>query len=233
MKVIFCTPSVEGPTKPYIKALEDSIPVIVSAGWTESYAQYVGNPYISYARNDMTRRALDQKPDAIVYLDYDLSWKPQDLLTLINTPGDFVAGTYRYKKDEEEYMGAIETNSADRPIVRPDGCLRAHSMPAGFLKLTVEAIRKLMRAYPELNYGDPEHPTPDLFNHGAHKWSWYGEDMALCRRWRDIGGEIWNVPNLDITHHSKDKAYPGNFHYYLLRQPGGRLHEESGLAANV
>jgi GT2 family glycosyltransferase len=65
-----------------------------------------------------------------------------------------------------------------------------------------------------------------LFNHGAHKGVWYGEDYAFCRNWRDAGGELIIVPDLDITHHTTEKAYEGNFHIYLRQQPGGDLYVE-------
>lgn len=228
MKVAFCTPSLEGPTKPYIKALEDSIPLIVDAGWEECYVQEVGCPYISAARATMTRKAMTAGADVLVYLDYDLSWDPQDLLTLIETEGDCVAGFYRYKKDEVEYMGSIYSEVNGRPQLRcatstseADGCIRGHTMPAGFLKLTRDAIRRFMKAYPKLLYGHPDEYTVDLFNHGAHEGIWYGEDMAFARNWRNIGGEIWIVPDLNLNHHSTDKVYKGNYHEFLLRQPGG------------
>lgn len=228
MKVAFCTPSLQGPTKPYIKALEDSIPLIIEAGWEECYVQEIGCPYISAARATMTRKALDADVDVFVYLDYDLSWDPKDLLTLIETEGDCVAGLYRYKKDEVEYMGSINSDSNGRPRLRcatstseADGCISGHTMPAGFLKLTRDAIRRFMRAYPKLLYGHPDKYTVDLFNHGAHEGVWYGEDMAFARNWRGCGGEIWIVPDLNLNHHSADKVYKGNYHEFLLRQPGG------------
>lgn len=221
MKVVFATPSLTGPTAPYIKALEDSIPLIVAAGWEEAYVQEVGCPYISAARATMTRKALDGKADVIVYLDYDLSWSPPDLLSLLQAEGDVVAGTYRFKKDEEEYMATILDDANGRPVCRRDGCIRADKVPAGFLKITKFGIQKFMRGYPELIYGDPDHPSIDLFNHGAYKGVWYGEDYSFSRRWRELGESIWIVPNLNINHHSADKAYRGNFHEFLLRQPGG------------
>ncbi len=220
MKVIFCTPSLSGPTAPYIKALEDSIPLIVGAGWEEGYAQEIGNPYISAARANMTRKALDAKADVIVYIDYDLSWRPEDLLKLIETPGDVVAGTYRFKKAEEEYMGSTAYMPNGQVAGRRDGCLKAVNIPAGFLKVTRSAINKFMGAYPELVYGEPCNPSVDLFNHGAHKGVWYGEDYAFCRNWNDAGGEIWLIPDLNLDHHSKDEVFKGNYHRYLLaKQP--------------
>jgi hypothetical protein len=218
MKVIFATPSLHGPTAAYIRALEQSIPLITAAGFEEAYAQEVGCPYISAARATLARRALDAGADVIVYLDYDLSWQPADLLKVLQAEGDVVAGTYRFKKDEEEYMGVVRTDTAGRPLTRRDGAIEATRVPAGFLKLTRVAIDRFMQAYPALCFG-PDRHSVDLFNHGAHQGVWWGEDYAFCRNWLDCGGAIALVPDLDITHHAPDRAYPGNFHQFLLRQP--------------
>jgi hypothetical protein len=183
----------------------------------------VGSPYISAARATLTRKALDAGADIIIYIDHDMSWRPEDMLTLIKTKGDVVSGTYRFKKDEEEYMGALLTDAQGFPTVRDDGALAAHCIPAGFLKVTRDGILRFMKAYPELLYGHPENYTVDLFNHGAHKGVWYGEDYAFSRNWRALGGEIWLVPDLQLDHHSADNCFPGNFHMFLRRQPGGDL----------
>lgn len=230
-KVVFCTPTITRPFPQYIDALEASMPLITAAGWDDAAGFEVGCPYISHARARMTRRALDAGADVIIYLDHDLSWDPQDLLKLLETEGDVVAGTYRFKRDDEEaYMGTLFTHEDGRPIVRADGCIKAEWVPAGFLKITRAGIRRFMRAYPELLFGPPESPSVDLFNFGAHKGVLYGEDYAFSRNWNDLGGEIWIVPDLNLVHHRPDKAFPGNFHRYLLSRPGGRIPSEDAAS---
>ena len=221
MKVIFCVPTITKPYQVCLDSLEKSIPLIIEAGWEEGMVSEVGCPYISAARSTMLRKALDAKADVIVFIDHDLSWDAKDLLTLIETKGDVVAGTYRFKKPEEEYMGSMLAGKEGRPIVRDDGCIQAFSIPAGFLKITKEAVNKFMTAYPDLIYGDKYYPFVDLFNHGAHKGTWYGEDYAFSRNWIDAGGQIWVIPNLNINHHTTTDVFNGNFHEFLLRQPGG------------
>lgn len=217
--VAICTPTITRPYAQYLAALEASVPAMDAAGIKHCANFMVGCPYISHARATMLRKALDAGADTIVFIDHDLSWRPQDLVKLIKTEGDVVSGLYRFKKDEEEYMGVLV---GDRPQVRPsDGAVRADKVPAGFLKITRAAVRHFMRSFPELVYGDPEHPSVDLFNHGAHKGVWFGEDYSFSRRWKECGGEIWIVPDLCLSHHSADKDYPGQFHEFLLRQPGG------------
>lgn len=210
-------------TRPYqqtLDAIAASCDLLTAAGFDHYMVTEVGNPYVSAARAAMLRKALDAKADVIVFIDHDVSWKPADLLTLIQTEGDVVAGLYRFKKAEEHYMGVVDDDNG-RVKVRHDGCIKATRVPAGFLKVTRAAVNRFMVAYPHLMYGEASAPSVDLFNHGAHKGAWWGEDYAFSRNWIDAGGEIWIVPDLDLTHHTKEEAYPGNFHQFLTRQPGG------------
>lgn len=221
-KVVFCIPVVGRPYQACLDSLAASLPLIEAAGYSHGLVQILDCPYISGARAQMLRSALDAKADIVVFIDYDVSWKPADMLTLIETEGDVVAGTYRMKLDREDYMGTIETHPDHTPMVREsDGAISAKLVPAGFLKVTKEAIDRFMAAYPDLCYGPWYHLSVDLFNHGVHERIWWGEDYSFARRWKDKCGPIWLVPDLDLDHNQKDRVYRGNYHRYLLRQPGG------------
>jgi len=221
MKVIFCIPTLTRPYQQCIESLKASVPLIEAAGWEHGMVSEVGCPYISAARATMLRKALDANADVIVFIDHDLSWQPEDMLNLIEKKGDVIAGIYRFKQDEIKYMGVIDDDKDNMPVVREDGCIRATRVPAGFLKITKEAVNKFMEKYPELCYGPKYNLSVDLFNHGAHQGKWWGEDYSFCRNWIDAGGDIWMVPNLNLVHHSPEKGYKGNYHEFLMRQPGG------------
>jgi hypothetical protein len=217
-KVVFCVPTLTRPFQQTLDSLRDSMPEIEAAGWESGMVSEIGCPYISAARATMLRKALDAKATHIVFIDHDVSWEVGAMLKLLETEGEVVAGTYRFKEDEEKYMGTLV---GEYPVVRKDGCIQMVNVPAGFLRITRNVVNQLMRSFPELIYGEPCGPSFDLFNHGAYKGIWWGEDYAFCRRWVEIGGEIWCIPDLNIAHHTTEKAYPGNFHKYMLRQPGG------------
>ena len=221
-KVIFCVPTLTRPSQKTLDSLKASIPLVIEAGWEEGMVSEIGCPYISAARATMLRKALDVKADVIVFIDHDVSWFPTDLLKLIETEGDVVAGLYRFKySDKTEYMGVLDDGKDGRPQVRDDGSIKATRVPAGFLKVTRNAVNRFMAAYPHLVYGEASNPSVDLFNHGAYKGAWWGEDYAFSRNWTDIGGEIWVGPNVNVGHHSATEDFPGNYHEFLLRQPGG------------
>lgn len=221
MRVVFACPTVTRPYDAFLKALEDSVPLLDAAGLDHKIVWEIGNPYISAARASMLRRALDARADIVAFLDHDLGWRPPDLLKLIETEGDVVAGTYRFKDPvKEEYMGSLEGGTDGRPLGRKsDGALSATRIPAGFLKVTAQAVGHFMKSYPHLIYGPPWTPHVDLFNHGAHEGTWYGEDYAFSRNWIDAGGKLWVVPDMDIDHHHSDgRVWKGNLHRFLTRE---------------
>jgi hypothetical protein len=228
-KVVFCTPALDSPIEPYFESMKASLPLLEEAGWEHAYAAQRACPYISAARANMLRSALDARADVVVFLDYDVSWRPGDLLKLLETEGDVAAGTYRCKTEDgptaEFYMGTWETNADFTPQVRSDGAINARLIPAGFMKITAAGVDKFMMEYPELCYGPMYHQSVDLFNHGVRDRIWWGEDYAFSRRWKEKCGDIWIVPDLSVDHHAGGKVYKGNLHQFLLRQPGGSLHE--------
>ena len=198
-RVILCCPTITKPYQCFLDSLEKAVPLLDEKGYDHSAAWSIGSPYISHARATMLRKAIDARADIIIFLDHDLSFDPKDLLTLIETPGDVVAGTYRFKHEPEEYMGKLLPDVNGLPQVRSDGCVLAHCIPAGFLKITREGLSKFMFHYPELQYIEEGTLTCDLFNHGVHKGVWYGEDYAFSRNWNEKCGQIWVIP-VSYTH---------------------------------
>ena len=223
MKVAFCTPSLAGLTEPYKRSLAASVPVLNQAGIQDGLALQFKNSYISNAMANLFAAGYEWGAEVFVHIDYDLSWEPEDLLRLIRTPGDVVGGTYRFKSEPEEYMGVIRTDEQHKPIVRDDGCIHAVWLPTGFIKITRKAYEKFGESYPHLKFGEKH---VDLFNHGAYGGVWWGQDAAFCRNWNDIRGEVWCVPDLNLTHWDGEKPFRGNYHEFLLACPGGSNFKE-------
>lgn len=215
-KVVLCTPTLTRPHTAYFDAVKAEAPLLDAAGWDHGITWMIGCAYISAARAIMLRKALSAGADVVVFIDHDMSWKPGSLVRLLETKGDVVAGTYRFKNDDGEFMGRPWPGEKGGVVCREeDNAVKMVCVPAGFLKVTRNAVNRFMRKYPELNYGEECNPSTDLFQHGAHEGVWFGEDYAFSRRWNAIG-DIWCVPDLEITHHDKDKAYSGTYHEYLL-----------------
>ena len=120
----------------------------------------------------------------------------------------------------------ILTGSDQRALVNGDGTIQAFGVPAGLVVIRREVIEKLIASHPEKRYWDLIEGKRvdgfyDLFPQGVYDGRWWGEDFAFCRLWTNLGGKIAVLPNMTLGHHAGDKSWTGNYHEFLLRQPGG------------
>jgi len=227
MKVFIAIPSYGGmKCLPMIDSLRDTIQLLDKQGHSFILATRSGLCYVQLARNELLKEFLDSDCDSLFWLDDDVSWNPEDVLRMLNMEDEIVAGVYRKKTDTEEYPIAIDTDEDGKPIVREDGCILAPFIPAGFWRIRRSAIEKMCSSYPEQAYFMMQHGEKvtgffDLFPQGLYNGQWWGEDFGFCRLWKELG-KIWLVPDINLVHHGPDgKSYPGNYHKFLLKQPGG------------
>ena len=199
-------------------------------GYEVEYGLEMFDPYIQKARNELAAKFLRSDCDIFVFVADDLEYKPSALLKLVETEGEVVCGAYLQKQTAINYPVVIFTEDIDacRPIVREDGCIMACRVQTGFLRIDRSALEKITEAHPELSYYSDINDIKfdvkqDFFPQGVHNHKWIGEDYAFCDMWRALGGEIWIIPDLDLTHwQGKDEnAHKGNYHEHLMRLPGG------------
>jgi hypothetical protein len=107
-EVVFCCPTITKPYQPFLDSLAAALPVIQEAGWTDKSAWSIGCPYISRARSTMLAKAMKTSADVFVFLDHDLSFPPATLLKLLETDGDFIAGTYRLQARARRIYGLAD-----------------------------------------------------------------------------------------------------------------------------
>ena len=96
-------------------------------GYILDYGLVTGNPYIQLARNELAGQFLESDSNIFIFIADDLKYSPQDLLKLIETPGDLVAGVYSQHVEPANYPVKIFTHADRTPITRKDGCLSGYS----------------------------------------------------------------------------------------------------------
>ena len=229
MRIFFAVPSYLGladaygrPRQPHFyKSMEGSIQALTARGHSVRPSKYEGDGMIQHARNELVKLFIESGDDVLMFLDDDLSWNPADLVRLIEKPDDVIGVAYRKKVLGEQYPVVINLDDHGDPIYRNDGCVSCKDLCTGFMKITRRAIERMQAAHPEQEY--EEHKTDgsihkgywDLFPQGIYNRRWYGEDFAFCRLWREAGGEIWIMPDVNITHHGRGTVFVGNYAKYL------------------
>ncbi len=179
-----------------------------------------GNALIADARALIVAQFLASKCDVLVFVDSDVCWQDGALLRLIDAPAEMVAGIYPQRRDPVNYCvkwkgnGELWANDA--------GLLEVEGVPFGFVKLTRAMLEKMVGQYPDSEFyveTAPDEKAWALFADyriGRHKM---GEDYAFCRRWTDMGGQVFIDPEISMAHIGF-KTFPGHIGDWLRNREG-------------
>jgi hypothetical protein len=161
-----------------------------------------GNAMIGDCRGLIVAQFLASDATDLVFIDSDVVWEAGALVSLIDRDVDFVAGMYPQRKDPLNFC--VQWDQAKPQLqAAPDGLLEVHGVPAGFMRLSRAMLEKMIAAYPDTQFYCPEAPgdtVHDLFGPYRVGKIKFGEDYSFCRRWRDIGGQVWIDPEIRMGH---------------------------------
>lgn len=111
------------------------------------------------------------------------------------------------------YVG--ESVSLHEAEPEQDGLVKAGYAGTGFMLISRNTIKRMIEAYPDTRYSRIDAPvgqtdsspvTADaayaLFDCmiDPDTGTYLSEDFAFCKRWRDIGGEIWVDASIQLSH---------------------------------
>lgn len=98
-----------------------------------------------------------------------------------------------------------------KTIAVENGLIKLHDAGTGFMMIKREAIMKLIKAYPELKYNnDVQINNSQVDQHFYALFDtmidpidrrYLSEDYTFCRRWQEIGGDIWLDPSISLNHY--------------------------------
>jgi hypothetical protein len=171
---------------------------------------------LRYVKNLMISLFLETDCTDFFLVDYDLVWDKGAMVKLMDYDEDFVTGVYPARKDPIMY----QMNYVDSPNMISDKTgelVQVYSSPGGFWRIKREGLEKMIAHYPELEFTETrvsQGKCYDLFGHILEDKILYGEDVAFCKRWNEMGGKVWAKPDITFKHIGK-KEFIGNFGDWL------------------
>jgi hypothetical protein len=178
-----------------------------------------GDALITRARGVMAAKFLDHSQAThLLFVDADIGFSPDQVFRLLDADKDVAGGVYPAKnidwakirraaqdglKDllaaSVGYVVRFIPNATNSVEVSDDGFGAVAYVGTGFLMIKRQALARLAAAHPELTarMGDMIGSVVDkavmVFDTmiEPETGQYLSEDYAFCRRWRDLGGEIW------------------------------------------
>ena len=224
-KIMLATTAYDSPDASYAFSIQSSRQALEEAGYLTSYMLLSGNCHVDDARNRVVQEFLLTDCTDLVFLDADVSWAPQSLISLVSYDCDIVGGVYPYRREGEGIdsfqmpvlmvPGEIETND--------QGLIEVVGLPTGFMRIRRVVLETLAKeARHHNNQGDRRSQIPLLFERTLENGTRWGGDLNFCRQWIATGGKVWAAPELYLGHSAKS-IINDSLGAALRRQSGGTL----------
>ncbi|MCW2316439.1 hypothetical protein M2322_001987 [Rhodoblastus acidophilus] len=172
---------------------------------------------ITRGRNTLVSRFLDEASAThLLFVDADIGFDPDQVFRMLAFDADVVAGMYPLKLVDWEsglsraHAGEAVETAALRYVGTPcrgaeaktrDGFVTADYAGTGFMMIRRAVFQRMAEAYPHLRYASCHNshkpslsPNQYAFFDGMIEpatGNYLSEDYTFCRRWRDLGGQIW------------------------------------------
>jgi hypothetical protein len=185
-----------------------------------------GDALITRARASLISQFLDDADAThLLFVDADIGFEPEQVLRLIQCGAEVCAAVYPLKRiDWAKVKSTIEAarpNPAaaalqyvfevDDPnaVTAQSGFVKVRYAGTGFLMIRRAALERMCASYPHLRYKrdhsldaavDSEKRFALFESMIAEDGTYLSEDFAFCKRWGDIGGEIWADLNSRLNH---------------------------------
>lgn len=155
------------------------------------------------AREKLAKKAIEDGYDWMLWLDSDMVFQPTLLEDLQFSGKDFVTGVYHARRpgfmscifekiDIEEFKPCEEY---------PNDTFRAEGCGFGCVLIKTDILKAVKE-----HYGCCFTPIEG-----------YGEDIAFCRRARDLGFQLWCEPTAVCGHIGHITIYPEDHTRYMSR----------------
>lgn len=181
---------------------------------------------IDRARNGLVDEFLTRSDaDYMLFVDADIQFRAEDVLAMMSYEKDIICGPYPKKHiNWPVIIGAVKSGVEDittlerlvgeyvfTPIdEKPfyEEIVRVSEAGTGLMLIHRSVFAKLKEAYPE-NYYKSDDSKGGHFGKEMHAYfrteifenRYLSEDYYFCKKWRDLGGEIWLFPWAQTTHY--------------------------------
>lgn len=157
------------------------------------------------ARNELFRLAYDEKYDIMVFIDDDEYWDEKALIEIIQSEKDVITVPVVNKGDKNIGYNVWLGEDKEKDT---DGYIKIEKCGTGFLKLTRKVIVDLWNTNTELFFRNKS--LKNICEYTFENGSFIGEDIALTKKIKELGYDIWLNPKHTVSHIG-NKMYKGDF----------------------
>jgi hypothetical protein len=204
------------------------------AGLNWSLDTMVNESLVTRARNNLMAKMMSNREAThFMFIDADIRFQPESILSMIAYDKDVIGGLYPKKALPVSYVINL------KPETKIQGDIfTVDTMGTGFLMFKRNVYERLIAAHPECKYVDDvglgkqyEPMMYSIFDCKIDERGHYlSEDWLFCRRWQELGGEIWAHSKV-LLNHVGHYEYAGDLDKLKIAERGSMGIIEDTLAS--
>lgn len=216
------TPAIDGRYESsYVVGLYATMRMLGEHGVTVQWAEEKYTADICLARAKLLAAFRRSPATHLLLVDADMGWDNDALVRLFCAKKDFVAIAGPKKRYPLQFAANF-TDAGGNPIGLTydpaSGTMEVGEVGMAFALLTRACVERMVADHPDLEYGGVTGESEcALFNPMVRKRRYYSEDFAFCRRWRDLGGQVFIVPDVALKH-TGPHQFRGSFKEVAMAQ---------------
>ena len=154
---------------------------------------------VNRARNTCASKFLSGDATHLMFVDADIKFNPTDVVKLLTHDKDIVGGIYPQKTLPPKMV----VNTIDNGK-REGNLIEVGTIGTGFMLIKRTVFEKLIE-----EGATPYNDQMELINNNQYDFfqctidsrgRYLTEDWSFCRRWRQVGGEVWADLDIALEH---------------------------------
>jgi len=211
----------------YAKSLFNTMKYLLDQGFEVQFRDMYNNSMITEARDLFTKMFLDSGCDYLFFIDADQSFKPEDVLRMINEDKDIIGGVVPKKNINWDSVHSASLHGIPSTMLGKFSgsfnlaLLPSQQQPEDFTKSfevshigtgmmiikrsVFEKLKDSTRTYiyaglPMLGINSGDRMNEYWTTDISDEGILMGEDVNFCYMWRKLGGKVYAAPYAKTTH---------------------------------
>ena len=208
----------------YSKSLFNTMKTLLDNGFDVQFRDLYNDSVISTARNTLTGLFLKSECDYLLFIDADQTFKPEDILRMINEDKDVLGAVIPKKQmNWNSVKEAVNQNIQTQMLELCTGVFNiagsidqntdfnkpfeVSHVGTGMMLIKRQVFEKLMSVVDSYKYTDG---SVQGLSEGEKMYEFWkitvyneiitGEDVYFCKLWQNIGGKVYAVAYPRVSH---------------------------------
>jgi hypothetical protein len=187
-------------TKHYLESVVALTQALTLLDIAHDFLWITNESLIPRGRNTCAATFLKSDYTHLLFIDGDIGFKVEDVIELYKLAKPLAVAAYPMKRDDAPLAAWRDGKLLTFADMDTSAPFTVDYAGTGFMLIRREVFAALQDAHPEWRYEESYGEAWAFFQDPIEDGIHLSEDYFFCKRYREIGGEVWMQPSIRLVH---------------------------------